>query len=150
MHMIKRIAAVLGSLALAFGVATAVASPAAADVSAAAFETNYAVDVDWSATPAKDCAWERGYRYVNGDACIQPSGDDIWVQDLDRDGYGVAVWWSDPASGREGMCIDALGVAKGWVKCNKDWTDGHTIYWSFMIDTPDGWIYEDETFKTVV
>jgi hypothetical protein len=148
--MIKRIAAVLGSLAIAFATVAAFASPAVADVSAAAFESEYAVDVDWSDSPRKDCAWDRGYWYVNGDACIQPNGDDIWVQDLDTDGYGVAVWWSDPASGREGMCIDALGTAKGWVRCNKDWTDGHTIYWSFMYHTASGWEYEDETFRTVV
>jgi hypothetical protein len=148
--MIKRIAAVLGTLAMAFGLVAAVASSASADVSAAAFETNYAVDADWSDSPAKDCAWDRGYWYTDGDACIQPNGDDIWVADLNRDGYGVAVWWSDPASGREGMCIDALGVDKAWVRCNKDWTDGHTIYWSFMYDSASGWQYEAETFKTKI
>ena len=148
--MIRRLAAMLGSLAMVFGIAVAVASPASADVSAAAFETNYAVDADWSETPAKDCAWDRGVWYLDGNACIQPNGDDIWVRDLNQNGYGVAVWWSDPASGREGMCIDALGVDKAWVKCNKDWTDGHTISWSFMYDTPSGWEYEDETFKTKI
>ncbi|GAA2152354.1 MULTISPECIES: hypothetical protein [Glycomyces] len=149
--MIKRIAAVLATLAMAFGLVAAVVSPASAEVSAAAFETDYAVDADWSDSLSTDCAWDdRGAWYIDGDACIQPNGDDIWVRDQNRDGYGVAVWWSDSASGREGMCIDALGVDKAWVRCNKDWTDGHTISWSFMYDTANGWQYEAETFKTKI
>lgn len=149
--MIKRIAAVLGSLVMAFASVAAVASPAAADVSAAASEIENALDADWSDSPATDCAWDdRGVWYDDGDACIQPDGDDIWVHDQDKNGYGVAVWWSEPISGREGMCIDALGVDKHWVKCNKDWVDGRTLYWSFMYDSASGWVYEAETFKTVI
>ncbi|WP_335986968.1 hypothetical protein [Glycomyces sp. MUSA5-2] len=148
--MIKRIAAVLGSLVMAFTAAAAVASPASADVSAAASEIDYALDADWSDSPAKDCAWDRGYWYTDGDGCIQKNGDDIWILDRDPDGYGVAVWWSEPVSGRDGMCIDALGVAKAWVRCNKDWVDGRTLYWGFMYHTAEGWMYEAETFKTVI
>jgi hypothetical protein len=143
--MRKRIAAILGALMVSIGIIAATATPAAAS-----WEEEYSKDVDWAGTPAKDCASGRGYDYILGDVCVQPEGDDLWVRDSFRDGYGVAMYWEDLNSDRAGWCVDALGVDKAWTMCNKDFVDGHTILWTIMFDSSDGWIFANQTFSTVV
>ena len=139
--MRRRIAAILGTLMTAFGIVIATASPAAA------YEINYAVDVDWNNDHAKVCTSDT-YVFGAGEACVQPAGDDIWVRDGDADGYLVAVYWDDLNSARAGKCIDNLGAAKAWTMCNKDFTDGHTIRWRFAWDGPSGTIISDNYWDT--
>jgi hypothetical protein len=131
--MRRRIAAVLGTLIMAFGIVIATASPAAA------YEINYAVDVDWNNDHPKVCTFD-DYVFGAGDACVQPTGDDIWVMDGRKDGYAVAVYWDDLDSARAGKCIDNLGADKAWTMCNKDLPDGHTIRWRFAWEWTDGWV----------
>lgn len=131
--MRKRIAAVFVTLMAVIAVVIATASPAMA----VDWEEDWAVDVDWYSA-ARDCTSEY-YVYGAGEACIQPNGDDIWVRDNDSDGYRVGVYWEDLDSGRIGRCNDNLGAAKAWTRCNKDWTEGHTIKWAFAWNSASGW-----------
>ncbi|MEU5870652.1 hypothetical protein AB0A73_03725 [Glycomyces sp. NPDC047369] len=119
--MRNRIAALLAALAIPLFAALGTAVPAAA--AATAVEFNTAKDIDWySAT--RDC-----YTITALSACVQPNGDDIWIWDKKDDGYPVQITWWDGDGSREGVCYDNLGPSKVWVYCNKDWTEGHTIYW---------------------
>jgi hypothetical protein len=151
--MRKRIAAVLSTLVMAFGLAVATASPAMAetevpDFSAAAFETDYVTDVDWYAADRK-CNFP-DVVYISGAVCVQPVGDDLWVQDKVANGYGIALFWWDEAAGREGVCIHDLGAAKSWAMCNKDFIDGHIITFSYANDTANGWNMDEATFRVVI
>ncbi|MEU6249427.1 hypothetical protein [Glycomyces sp. NPDC047010] len=137
--MRRRIAALIGTLATAFAIVLATASPAAA------YEINYATDVDWNTDYAKVCTIDT-YVFGAGQACVQPTGDDIWVKDNDKNGYQVAVYWDDLNSARAGKCVDDLGVDKAWVLCNKDWTEGHTIRWRFAWETASGWVIPDAPY----
>ncbi|MDA1387756.1 MULTISPECIES: hypothetical protein [Glycomyces] len=130
--MRKRIAAALAALAVSLLAGFGIASPAAA-----ASETNYAVDADWTGSCASP-------RYTpNVDGCVQSNGDDLWVKDNVANGYGVKLRWYDQDGTRTGECIDNLGQAKAWTYCNKDFTDGHDIRWSVCWDSANGWDCSD-------
>ncbi|MFD8035573.1 hypothetical protein ACFV3F_44030 [Streptomyces sp. NPDC059717] len=63
---------------------------------------------------------------VGADVCFMPWGDKIWVYDTQADGASaVARWYTD--YGRWGTCRNAHGAGE-WAFCNKDFAEGHTIY----------------------
>lgn len=117
----KRLIAMATLLLASVGLIFAGASPAQA---ADSWEVDYAVDVSWSDTP-KEC---NANTYVSG--CVQAYGDMLWVKDNEKDGHRVTLEWSDPAGDRAGQCINTLGADRAWTACNKNFSEGHIIYWS--------------------
>ena len=120
--MFKRIAAAVAAFTTAALVVLLAASPAQA------METAYAVDTTWTST-AKEC-----HERALASGCVQPYGDVIWVMDRVADGQSVAVYWFDLDSSRSGMCVDRLGKAVGWTKCDMNFVEGHEIEWGVIWD----------------
>jgi hypothetical protein len=135
----NRIAALLAALAIPLFAVLGLATPAAA-----AYELNFAQDVDWYADSSREC-----YSNTWVSACIQKNGDDIWIKDNVDDDYAVQVTWWDTDGTREGYCVDNLGYSKAWTRCNKDWTDGHQINWYVEYHTAGDW-WPGPTQTTVV
>ncbi|MEU5874127.1 hypothetical protein AB0A73_21545 [Glycomyces sp. NPDC047369] len=112
----KHITGIFVALAIAVGLAFAPASAAYAIDQ----EIDYAKDIDWY-DAERSCTGSSAAR-----GCFQPVGDDFWIYDGSVGG-DVIVEWGDLNSTRHGQCIDTLGYAKAWVRCNKDFTEGHRI-----------------------
>ena len=104
------------------------------------------MDVDWDGDSFKECfsGWDAG------SACVQPAGDIIWIKDNNADGHGVYVTWEDGDGDRSGTCWNRLGKDKGWTWCNKDFPEGHTIYWRMNYYTDSGGPYSTQLTSTTV
>jgi hypothetical protein len=124
----KRIATFMGALTVSLGLASMLASPAAAS------ESNNAVDTSWSFEFTKECHY---LTYVSG--CVQPNGDVLWVKDNVPNDYSVSLTWKDLDSNRSGTCLNTLGSDRGWGTCNKNFTEGHRIEWALGWRTSGGW-----------
>jgi hypothetical protein len=122
-RLITMVFAVLASLGLAF----AMAAPA----QAADAEIDTAVPRDYSSY-SKDCI-ERD----QGKACVQAYGDILWIRDMKKDGHGLQLHWQDLNGDRWGWCSGG-GVDQGWLACNKNFPEGHTISWRLMYYDSNG------------
>ncbi|GLZ78223.1 hypothetical protein Afil01_30300 [Actinorhabdospora filicis] len=114
----KRLLAIAAMAAMAFGTVLAGAGPAQA---AATWEENYAVQA--STTPSS-CTYTTYYN-----ACVQPTGELLWIKDKVKDGHRVNLSWRDMDSERGGICYNTIGVDGGWAYCNKEFAEGHRINW---------------------
>jgi hypothetical protein len=130
--MRKRIASIFAMFTVVFGVVVLAASPAAA-------ADDHVTDADWNSDYKECYSAITGLTYSRVNACFEPDGDILWVQDKQADGYGVAMYWKDQDSGKSGRCVHDLGAAKGWAVCNKDFTEGHQLEWWIGWDSVDGW-----------
>jgi hypothetical protein len=99
-------------------------APTAASAYYYGSETDYGKQI--ATLPDNDyyrkCTWPTGVL-----ACFQPYGDIFFVKDDRADGYAAAVDWYDADSNRWGSCVNTH-TAGTWAECNKDFVEGHTIY----------------------
>lgn len=125
--MIRKRLIAMASALLAFGLAFTMAAPA----QAADAEIDTAVPRA-NSSYAKDCVTR-----TQGTACVQPYGDILRLRDLKKDGYGLQLHWSDLNGDRWGWCSGG-GVDRGWLACNKNFPEGHTIAWRMMYYDSNG------------
>jgi hypothetical protein len=115
-----------GLLALAAmtGVAVMLLTPTAASAAYYGSETDYGVEVPYP----PDTDWYRKCTDMGPVlACFQPYGDYFYVHDDKADGDSAAVDWFDADSNRWGSCVNKHGAGT-WAACDKDFTEGHEIY----------------------
>ncbi|GAA4260817.1 hypothetical protein GCM10022255_091010 [Dactylosporangium darangshiense] len=118
----------LGLAALA-GLLTTLLAPQAAFAAYYGGEINHAASIDYP----PDTDWYRKCVSVTGAmACLQPYGDDLYIYDSSADGHSAAMIWFDADSARSGTCVSQWGNGH-WGWCNKDFTEGHTIYFAAAV-----------------
>jgi hypothetical protein len=71
----------------------------------------------------------------SGDACFYSTGDKFAIQDIRPDGMRAVVIWNTDY-GRSGECTDANGAQNGWVWCDYDLAEGHSL--RFVVVARDG------------
>src|SRR3954451_20287618 len=104
----RKLCGTIAATALAVAGIGVFASGAAADT----FEFQYAVQGDlWASNDAFS-----GNTY--GDVIYEDGGDEIYVQDTEKDGMRVAGFWSVPALNRTGLCVNK-GGDQALLECNK-------------------------------
>jgi hypothetical protein len=88
------------------------------------FEFQFAVHGDlW--------AYENAYSgNTYGFVVYEDGGDEIYIQDNEKDGQRVAGFWSVPALNRTGLCVNKAGD-QALLECNKSFAEGHRIYIKF-------------------
>jgi hypothetical protein len=140
-----------GIVMLLAGVVTMPSPAAAGGTYPAAYEENFAVDVEWTDTH-KHCLDPSSDHGANG--CVQAYGDVLWVLDRWADGHGVSMTWRELDSngnptGRHGKCIDNLGASVGWTVCDKDFTEGNIIEWTLDYWRNGGWVQVGHALTSV-
>jgi hypothetical protein len=98
--------------------------PTAASAAYYGSETNYGVEVPY---PPDNDWYSKCTDPGPATACFQPYGDYFYVHDDTADGYSAALDWFDADSNRWGSCVNKHGAGT-WGACNKDFVEGHTIY----------------------
>lgn len=112
-----------GSAAAAEDTAS-VRSVTTSDVSAAAYEVNYAVAGSLPPRSELEC-----HSVPAVEICYQAYGDRWWVQDQASDGASAAVHWENFRGGslyRTGMCVNSLGKGE-WGQCNKNYYEDSVL-----------------------
>jgi hypothetical protein len=76
-------------------------------------------------------AYENAYSgNTYGFVVFEDEGDEIYVQDNEKDGMRVAGFWSVPALNRTGLCVNKEGY-QALLECDKKFAEGHPIYIKF-------------------
>ena len=120
-----------GMLALATmaGLTTILLAPQAALAAYYGNEINYAASS--SGPPDND----EYYYYTDTTGAIAEfrfNGDQFYVKDTVADGHSAAAIWFDADSTRSGSCISQWGAGH-YGLCDKDFVEGHTIYFSAAV-----------------
>ncbi|WP_158857912.1 hypothetical protein [Streptomyces sp. NRRL B-1347] len=77
--------------------------------------------------------WWQGagkFGHAGGVGAFQADGDKFWIADTARDGYSVAIRWTNYRNGspyREGVCVNKHGAGT-WAYCGKDFYENSTLW----------------------
>ncbi|MGW1412280.1 hypothetical protein [Streptomyces sp. NPDC002403] len=128
--MSRRLRTTLACLALAAGIASSTATPAAAadgwqpatDVMDSSYNNGY----------SKECTYSGADFFETGEGCFQPYGEWVWIRDLDANNFPVGVSWSwtGGSTSRSGVIYFTGGKAAGWANVNKSFAEGGTFTWN--------------------
>jgi hypothetical protein len=149
----RRVGAIAVALVIAFSTSLLNAGPAMA----AAWPVNHNVAVEKNNgarisapdTSGLTCAGNRPPLTPDAYVCWRPDGDDWFVKDNSADGHSATALWEDNACptsacdtlNRQGECRNPYGAGT-WVWCNKDYTEGHTMF--FTAATTEGFDLVDQ------